>query len=62
MNEFTEVRYISLSFDSTQLDPQDHSKRLLSKEWLIKIDNEKSVPYLMVRSSVMGKVMACSMS
>ncbi|KAH9960869.1 hypothetical protein BC827DRAFT_368369 [Russula dissimulans] len=31
MNEFTE----------------DHSNRLLSKEWLIKIDNEKSVPYLM---------------
>lgn len=31
MNEFTE----------------DHSERLLSKEWLIKIDNEKSIPYLM---------------
>ncbi|KAI0280802.1 hypothetical protein BGY98DRAFT_293472 [Russula aff. rugulosa BPL654] len=31
MNEFTE----------------DHSARLLSKEWLVKIDNERSIPYLM---------------
>jgi hypothetical protein len=30
---------------------QDHSERLLSKEWLVKIDNEKSIPYLMVRPS-----------
>lgn len=35
-----------------QTDFQDHSERLLSKEWLVKIDNEKSVPYLMVRPSI----------
>lgn len=34
-----------------QTDSQDHSERLLSKEWLVKIDNEKSIPYLMVRPS-----------
>src|SRR6266853_231172 len=33
------------------VNPQDYSERLLSKEWLVKIDNEKSVPYLMVRPS-----------
>lgn len=26
---------------------ETHSKLLLSKEWLVKVDNEKSVPYLM---------------
>ncbi|THH06544.1 hypothetical protein EW146_g9583 [Bondarzewia mesenterica] len=26
---------------------EEHSKLLLSKEWLVKVDNEKSVPYLM---------------
>ena len=35
------------------VDPQEHSEHLLSKEWLVKIDNEKSVPYLMVRPSFM---------
>ena len=34
-----------------QAGPQDHSERLLSKEWLVKIDNERSIPYLMVRPS-----------
>jgi hypothetical protein len=34
-----------------QADSQNHSERLLSKEWLVKIDNEKSIPYLMVRPS-----------
>ena len=38
------------------VDPQIHSELLLSKEWLVKIDNEKSVPYLMVRLSFMGKL------
>jgi hypothetical protein len=53
MNEFTEVRRVSLLQKNVhiQTDPQDHSERLLSKEWLVKIDNEKSIPYLMVRLS-----------
>jgi hypothetical protein len=51
MNEFTEVRTHSLQKIHIQADPQDHSERLLSKEWLIKIDNERSIPYLMVRPS-----------
>jgi len=53
MNEFTEVRHKSRFFEERPYSnrPQDHSERLLSKEWLVKIDNEKSIPYLMVRPS-----------
>lgn len=52
MNEFTEVRRLFSSKSvPIQTDPQSHSERLLSKEWLVKIDNEKSIPYLMVRPS-----------
>ena len=29
---------------------QDHSKLLLSKEWLVKIDSDNSVPYMLVRA------------
>ena len=56
-----------LTFSSRNIhihvDPQqEHSEHLLSKEWLVKIDNEKSVPYLMVRPSFYDKIMACSTS
>lgn len=53
MNEFTEVRRVSFLRKNVhiQIDCQDHSARLLSKEWLVKIDNERSIPYLMVRPS-----------
>ena len=53
MNEFTEVRRAPFLRKNVhiQMDPQDHSARLLSKEWLVKIDNERSIPYLMVRPS-----------
>ena len=51
MNEFTEVRRVSFLRMNLhiQIDSQVHSERLLSKEWLVKIDNERSIPYLMVR-------------
>jgi hypothetical protein len=54
MNEFTEVRRVSFLRKNVHIQTdshQDHSERLLSKEWLVKIDNEKSIPYLMVRPS-----------
>src|ERR1700730_7779913 len=41
------------------VNPQEHSEHLLSKEWLFKVENEKSVPYLMVRPSLATKIMAC---
>jgi hypothetical protein len=52
MNEFTEVGAHSLKKIHIQVYPQDHSERLLSKEWLVKIDNERSIPYLMVRPPI----------
>jgi hypothetical protein len=54
------TRFSTLCFASRNIhihvDPQTHSELLLSKEWLVKIDNEKSVPYLMVRISLMAKL------
>lgn len=62
MNEFKEVQDMSLCFSEdihVHVNPQEHSEHLLSKEWLVKVDNEKSVPYLMVRPSFTIKIMAC---
>ena len=59
MSEFKEVQHILSSSRKIHIHvgpPQEHSGHLLSKEWLVKIDNEKSVPYLMVRPSFMVKL------
>jgi hypothetical protein len=59
MDEFKEVRdmspFLSKGID-IHVNPQEYSEHLLSKEWLVKVDNEKSVPYLMVRPSFMLKL------
>jgi len=59
MEEFKEVRVEVLDIfqwcDAQKLlahhHPQEHAKKLLSKEWLAKTDSAKAIPYLFVRQT-----------
>lgn len=31
---------------------EEHSKALLAREWLVKVDNDKATPYLLVRPAL----------
>jgi hypothetical protein len=54
MEHFSEVPIIlvSIIYSVSYVYTQEHSKLLLSKEWLVKTDNQASTAYLFVRFSL----------